>query len=136
MEAISRIRNHELKGKSADLTRMQSDLGRIQEIRKDLRAARVEAVSVDTVEAMFYVTGFLRTVRNEEVKADQAEAHISGLIEHKREEVMEAWRGVRSVDRLRDSAVAQMLSMEVAAETAVNDERNLIAYGRARRAAR
>lgn len=130
MNAISRIRDHELQGKTAELAQMQDDLGRIREAKQGLRDARLEGCRVEAPEAMAYISNFLRQINREESRAEAAETRMVGMIGAKREEVLESWRGVRSVEKLRDSAVVQMNVIEQTAENSGNDERNLIAYGR------
>lgn len=133
LTAISQIRDQALQERSSELTRMQSDLSRIHNIRKDLERARVEECGVTMIEALPYVGKFLGTIAVEDKKAAVAEAQVTRMIEVKREEVLSAWREVRSVNHVLGSLRDTIAVQAIRAENAATDERNIISYQRVRR---
>lgn len=132
LAAISRIRDRDLQERSTELNSMRADLRRIDRVREDLDRARREECRVSLPEALPYVANFLDAIGAEDVRAAQAQRTMADLIEVKREEVVSAWRGVRAIDQVRDQVAASLRRAIAQAESIETDERNIIAYGRAR----
>lgn len=133
LSAISQIRDQALQERSVELNRMQSHLSQIHQVRKELDRVRVEECRVTMIEALPYVGRFLGNIQAEDDRAAAAEVQVTRMIETKREEVLSAWRDVRSVNHVLGSVNQRMAEQAARAEAAATDERNIISYQRSRR---
>lgn len=128
---LKRLHDLSLAERSAELSELQTRLGRVSAARAELENRRAHEMDVDMVEAMPYIPTFLAHMRREDGKLKAAEVALEGHVERVTGQVMEKYRDLKSVENLQELFARRDHETEAARESAERDELTIIAYSKA-----
>jgi flagellar biosynthesis chaperone FliJ len=128
---MGRLHDRRLSLRAAELAPLQDRASGLAAERAELERRRQEETAVALTEAMPYTARFLLTLRRERDRLSAEKAVVDRAVEAKREEVLEAWRDLRSNTHLREAMLARLLHDRRRAEQAEADERGVMDHARA-----
>lgn len=99
---LARLHTQEMETEASTLAALQGEADRLVSERNRLDQSRREGASVTMVEAMPYRGRFLNIVRKENQRLSRLIDDVERRIETQRDKVMDAYREVRSSEKLRE----------------------------------
>lgn len=99
---LARLHTQEMETEAGTLAALQGEADRLEAERNRLDQSRREGASVTMVEAMPYRGRFLNIVRKENQRLSHLIDDVERRIETQRDKVLEAYREVRSSEKLRE----------------------------------
>lgn len=135
LASIQRLRDIELKARSRELASLQQEGDRLSATRARIADMRRAECSVREPAAMPYTAGFLARLQREDLRLERDQAQVEQLTQHKRDEVLDHWRGVKAVKMVAASIEEGMARDVERKDRSAADEHGLRAYGRQRAAA-
>lgn len=99
---LARLHTQEMETEASTLAALQGEADRLVSERNRLDQSRREGASVTMVEAMPYRGRFLNIVRKENQRLSHLIDDVERRIETQRDKVLEAYRDVRSSEKLRE----------------------------------
>lgn len=130
LATIARLDDRRLRQAAAELAPLQERIAGLEAEAQELDRRRVQESGVTMVEAMPYLGRFLATLRRERDRIAADRAATEQAAEAKRDEVLLAWRDLRSKEQLRDGILARGRQRVLLAEQAESDERGVQAHAR------
>lgn len=130
LTVLRKVHDASLKERAGELTELQGRLGTVIAARADLHRMRREEASVSMPEAMPYVASFMKHLRREDQRLERAEEALHGHVERVREQVMERYRDLKSVENLQNLIATRRRDERSSREARDNDERNVLMLSR------
>ena len=123
---LARLHNQEMETQAGTLAALQGEADRLTAEQKQLDQSRREGVSVTMIEAMPYRGRFLNIVRQENQRLSRLISDVEKRIETQRDKVIDAYREVRSSEKLQDDVRTEILRALRQADQAEADEMTLL----------
>lgn len=130
LATIARLDDRRLRQAAAELVPLQERLAGLEAEATELDRRRQQESAVTLIEAMPYLGRFLATLRRETDRITAARAAVETAVESKRDEVLDAWRDLRSKEQLRDALLARARTEALLADQTESDERGLQSHAR------
>ena len=123
---LARLHNHEMETQAGTLAALQVEADRLATEQKRLDQSRREGASVTMIEAMPYRGRFLNIVRQENQRLSHLINDVEKRIETQRDKVINAYREVRSSEKLQEDVRTDILRAAREAAQAEADEMVLL----------
>lgn len=123
---LARLHNQEMETQAGTLAALQGEADRLDAERTRLDQSRREGASVTMIEAMPYRGRFLNIVRQENQRLSRLITDVEKRIETQRDKVINAYREVRSSEKLQDDVRTDTLRALRQADQAEADEMVLL----------
>ena len=123
---LARLHNHEMETQAGTLAALQVEADRLTTEQKRLDQSRREGASVTMIEAMPYRGRFLNIVRQENQRLSHLINDVEKRIETQRDKVINAYREVRSSEKLQEDVRTDILRAAREAAQAEADEMVLL----------
>lgn len=123
---LARLHNQEMETQAGTLAALQGEADRLDAERTRLDQSRREGASVTMIEAMPYRGRFLNIVRQENQRLSRLITDVEKRIETQRDKVINAYREVRSSEKLQDDVRTDILRALRQADQAEADEMVLL----------
>lgn len=123
---LARLHNQEMETQAGTLAALQGEADRLTAERSQLHQSRREGASVTMIEAMPYRGRFLNIVRQENQRLSRLITDVEKRIETQRDKVIDAYREVRSSEKLQADVRTDILRELRQADQAEADEMALL----------
>ncbi|MDR6266736.1 MULTISPECIES: flagellar export protein FliJ [Rhodobacterales] len=123
---LARLHNQEMETQAGTLAALQGEADRLTAERSQLDQSRREGASVTMIEAMPYRGRFLNIVRQENQRLSRLITDVEKRIETQRDKVIDAYREVRSSEKLQADVRTDILRELRQADQAEADEMALL----------
>lgn len=127
---IARLDDRRLKQAVVELAPLQARAAALAEEQGELDRRRTEESAVTLIEAMPYLGRFLASLRREMDRIDAEGRAVAQAVDAKRDEVLAAWRDLRSKEQMQDAILAAARHSAAVADQAELDERAIQSYSR------
>lgn len=130
LATIARLDDQRLRQHAAELVPLQDRAARLLAEVQELDRRRQTESSVTLIEAMPYLGRFLATLRREKDRLDAESRAVAQAVDAKRDEVLSAWRDLRSKEHLQDAIRDAARHKLALADQAEADERAVQSHAR------